>query len=46
MRKKLMQFYIPKQPNQKMNGRPKQTFLQRYKDSQQAHEKMCNLTNH
>ena len=29
-----------KQPNQKMGGRPKQTFLQRYMDGQQTHEKM------
>ena len=34
------------QPNQKMGGRPKQTFLQRrHTDGQQAHEKMSNITN-
>ena len=36
-----------KQPNQKMDGRPKQTFLQRrngYADGQEAHEKMFSLT--
>ena len=38
-----------KQPNQKMGGRPKQTFLQRrngLKDGQEAYEKMFNLTNY
>ena len=34
-----------KQPNQKMGGRFKQTFLQRrYTDGQEAHEKMLNIT--
>ena len=28
-----------------MGRRPKQTFLQRHTDSQQAHEKMLNVTN-
>ena len=34
-----------KQPNQKMGGRFKSTFLQRrYTDGQEAHEKMLNIT--
>ena len=40
---------IPKKqkPNQKMGGRPKETFLQRrHTDSQQAHEKMLNIINY
>ena len=47
--KQLMQLNIKKnkQPNQKMCGRPKQTFLQRRRiDGQQTHEKMLNITNH
>ena len=36
------QYQKNKQPNQKMGGRPKQTFLQRHTDGQQAHEKMLN----
>ena len=35
-----------KQPNQKMGRRPKQTFLQRHVDGQQAHEKMLNIANY
>ena len=35
-----------KQSNQKTDIRPKQTFLQRDIDSQQAHEKMLNITNY
>ena len=36
-----------KQPNQKMGGRPKQTFLlRRHTDGQQACEKMFNIANH
>ena len=36
-----------KQPNQKMGGRPKYTFLQRrYTNGQQTHEKMLNITNY
>ena len=35
-----------KQPNQKMVRRPKQTFLQRYRDGQQAHEQMLSITNY
>ena len=36
-----------KQPNQKMGGWPKQTFLQRkHTDGQQTHEKMLNLSHH
>ena len=36
-----------KQPNQKMSGRPKQTFLQRrHTDGQKAHEKMLNITDY
>ena len=36
-----------KQPNQKMGGRPKQTFLQRrHTDGQEAHEKTLNFTNY
>ena len=34
-----------KQPNQKLDRRPEQTFLQRrHTDSQQAHEKILNIT--
>ena len=34
-------------PIKKMSGRPKQTFLQReHTDSQEAHEKMLNITNY
>ena len=43
--KQLMQLNIRKtnNPNQKMGGRPKQTFLQRrHPDGQQAHEKTLN----
>ena len=43
------QFQKNKYPNQKMDGRPKQTFLQRrngYADGQEAHEKMFSLTNY
>ena len=37
----------PKQPNQKIGRTPKQTFLQRrHTESQQAHEKMLNITNY
>ena len=32
--------------NQKMGRRPKQTFLKRYTDGQQTHEKMLNVTNY
>ena len=35
-----------KQSNEKMGRRPKQTFLQRHTDGQQAHEKMLNTTNY
>ena len=35
-----------KQPNQKMGGRSKQTFLQKHTDGQEAHEKMLNITNY
>ena len=36
-----------KKLNQKMDGRPKQTFLQRRcPDGQQTHEKMFNITNY
>ena len=38
-----------KNTNQKMGGRPKQTFLQRrngHTDGQEAHEKMFSLTNY
>ena len=39
--------YQKKQPNPKMGGRPKQTFLQRrYADCQQTHERTLNITNH
>ena len=34
-----------KQPNQKMDRRPEQTFLQRRADGQQAHKKVLNITN-
>ena len=35
-----------KQPNQKMGGKPKQTFLQeRNTDSQEVHEKILGTTN-
>ena len=37
-----MELYIKK--NLKMVRRSKQTFLQRYKDGQQAHENMLNIT--
>ena len=33
-------------PNWKMGRRPKKTFLQRYTDGQQAHEKMLNIINY
>ena len=37
----------PKQLNQNMGRRPKQTFLQRrYMDGQQSHEKMLDITNY
>ena len=45
----LMQLNIknPKQPNQKMGRRSKQTFLQRrHTDGQQAHEKILNIANY
>ena len=35
-----------KQPNQEFGERPKQTYLQRYTDDQQIHEKMLKLTNY
>ena len=35
-----------KKPNQKIGRRHKQTFLQRYTDSQQTHENMCSITNY
>ena len=46
MYRQLMQLNIKmKQPNQKMGGRFKSTFLQRrYTDGQEAHEKMLNIT--
>ena len=48
--KQFMQLNIKKtnkQPNQKMGGRSKQTFLQRrHTDGQEAHEKMLNINNH
>ena len=45
--KQLMQLNIKKQPNQKMCGRPKWTFLNRRQtDGQQTHEKMLNITNY
>ena len=41
------QYQKNKQPNPKMGGRPKETFLQRrYADYQQTHERMLNITNH
>ena len=41
------QYNKNKQPNQKICGRPKQTFLQRrHTDGQQTHEKMLNITNY
>ena len=40
------QYQKNKQPNPKMGRRSKQTFLQRYTDCQQTHEKMLNVTNH
>ena len=33
-------------PNQKMGKRLEQTFFQRYTNSQRAHEKISNITNH
>ena len=40
------QYQKNKQPNPKMGGRPKQTFLQRrHTDGQEAQEKMLNITN-
>ena len=46
--KQLIQLNLknPKQTNQKMGQRPKQTFLQRHADGQYAHEKMLNITNY
>ena len=41
------QYQKNKQPNQKVGGRPKYTFLQRsHTDGQEAHEKMLNITYH
>ena len=41
------QYQKNKQPNQKMGGRPKLTFLQRrHIDGQEAYEKMLNITNY
>ena len=41
------QYQKNKQPNQKMDRRPKQTFLQRrHTDGQKAHENMLNITNY
>ena len=34
------------QPNGKVGKRPEQTFLQRYTDDQQAHEKMLNIADY
>ena len=34
------------QPNGKMGKRPEETFLQRYTDSQQVHEKMLNIADY
>ena len=42
----MAQYQKNKQPIQKMGGRPKQTFLQRHTDGQEAHEKMFNITNY
>ena len=37
----------PKQHNQKMHSKPKETFFQkRHTDGQQEHEKMLNITNY
>ena len=33
-------------PNPKIGKRPKQTFLQRHTDGQEAHEKLLNITNY
>ena len=41
------QYEKNKEPNQKMDVRPKQTFPpRRYTDCQQTHERMLNITNH
>ena len=41
------QYQKNKQPNQKIDRRPKQIFLQRrHTDSQETHEKMINTTNY
>ena len=37
-----MHLNLKKTNNEKMDGRPEQTFLQRHTDGQQAHEKMLN----
>ena len=38
------QFQIKKRPNQKMDQRTKQTFLQKHTSGEQTHEKMLNIT--
>ena len=41
------QYHKNKQPNQKVGGRPKQTFLQkRHTGVQQTHKKMLNITHY
>ena len=41
------QYQKTKQPNQKMGGRAKETFLQRrHTDGQEAHAKMLSITNY
>ena len=40
------QYRKNKQPNQKMGRGPKETFLQRHTDGQEAHEKMLNIANY
>ena len=45
--KELTQFNTEKKKNnQKMSRRPKQTFIQRHKDGQEAHGKMLNISNY
>ena len=43
----VVQYHKNKQPNQKVGGRPKQTFLQRrHTDDQQTREKMLSIFHH
>ena len=44
--KQFMWLTIKKRLNQKMCRRPRQTFLQRHTDGQEAREKMLNITNY